>query len=84
MAIYKVYTRLADGSPGARTSTESRAAAVVAFAELVTSTEFDGKHIAAVITCDGKQLAFHWFDQAPGSADYWRDRLYTLTSGQAK
>ncbi|MHA6887228.1 hypothetical protein [Ralstonia pseudosolanacearum] len=78
-AIYRVYLKSAvePGNPVTteRTQTGSRAAALVAFAELVNRTEFDGQRRAAVLSYNNRHLAYHRFDHRPGGADYWRDRL---------
>lgn len=72
---YRVYLRTFDGQVAEKTITPSRAAALVAFTELVSRTELDGQRIAAAITCNNRQVAFHRFDREPGCADYWRDKL---------
>jgi len=72
---YRTYLRTFDGRVSEKTITPSRAAAAIAFAELVNRTDLDGQRLAAVLTCDNRQLAFHRFDREPGCADYWRDKL---------
>ena len=64
-----------DGQVTEKTITPSQAAALAAFSELVNRTELDGQRLAAALTCDNRQLAFHRFDREPGCTDYWRDKL---------
>src|SRR5574343_1870465 len=75
--MYRVYLRTFDQRvlPESKTNTTNPAAAREAFAELVERTELDGQKLAAVLSYDNRQLAFHRFDREPGRADYWRDRL---------
>lgn len=75
--MYRVYLRTFDQKVLAtsKTNTNSQAAAADAFAELVRQTGLDGEAMAAVLTHNGKQLAYHRFDKKPGNADYWRDRV---------
>jgi len=73
--IYRAYLRTATGQVSEKTVTPSRAAALIAFEELVSRMDLDGQKLAAALTCDNRQVAFHRFDQQPGYADYWRDRL---------
>jgi len=74
---YRVYLRNFQQQvyPKAKTVTSSRAAAAAAFAELVNRTDLDGQPLAAALTFNNRQLAFHRFDREPGCADYWRDKL---------
>jgi len=73
--IYRTYLRTASGQISEKTITPSRAAALIAFGELVGRVGLDGQKLAAALTCDNRQLAFHRFDRQPGHADYWRGRL---------
>lgn len=73
--MYRVYLRTPEGKVSDRTVTPSRAAALVAFAELVDRHDLDGQKLAAALTCSNRQIAFHRFDRSPGYTDYWRDRL---------
>lgn len=72
---YRAYLRTFDGQVSEKTITPSRAAALAAFAELVNRAELDGQRLAAALTCDNRQLAFHRFDRELGCADFWRDKL---------
>lgn len=73
--IYRAYLRTADQKVREKTITESREVALAAFAELVGRTDLDGQKLAAALTCDNQQVAFHRFDRAPGYPDNWRGRL---------
>ena len=73
--MYRAYLRTFDGAVSEKTNTRDPGAAAVAFAELVSRTELDGRKVAAVLTYQSRQVAFHRFDRHPGDADYWRDRL---------
>jgi len=73
--IYRAYLRTAAGQVTEKTVTPSRAAALVAFEELVGRMDLGGQKLAAALTCDNHQVAFHRFDSQPGHADYWRGRL---------
>lgn len=72
---YRSYLRTFDGQVSDKTITPSRSAALAAFAELVNRHDLDGQKLAAALTCNNRQLAFHRFDRESGSADYWRDKL---------
>ena len=75
--MYRVYLRTQDQrvDPESKTVTKSADAAAEAFAELVERTDLDGQKVAAVLTFNQKQLAFHRFDRKPGSVDNWRGRM---------
>lgn len=73
--MYRAYIRTFDGQISEKTNTTDQAAAALAFAELVGRAELDGQNLAAALTHNNRQLAFHRFDREPGDADYWRDRL---------
>lgn len=77
MSIYRVYLRDFQGRVTAETKTVTHAAtaAAEAFSALVNRTDLDGQKLAAVLSYNNGQLAFHRFDRFPGQADYWRDRL---------
>lgn len=72
---YRAYLRTFDGQVSEKTLTTDPTAALAAFAALVTRTDLDGQKLAAALTHQNRQVAFHRFDRAPGDADYWRDRL---------
>jgi hypothetical protein len=77
MNTYRIYLRnfqqqVIDGS---KTVTSDANAASAAFATLVNRTDLDGQKLAAAMTHNNRQLAFHRFDRQPGDADYWRDKL---------
>lgn len=76
-AIYRAYLRTFDGKvpPETKTITADRTAAESAFADLVNREELDGQKLAAVLSYNNSQLAFHRFDRKPGDADYWRDKM---------
>jgi hypothetical protein len=75
--MYRVYLRTFDQRilPESKTNTTNPDAAAAAFAELVSRTDLDGQKLAAALTYNNRQLAFHRFDRPPGSVDYWRDKL---------
>lgn len=80
MSTYRAYLRTFDGRVPAETKTITADpdAAFSAFAALVRRTDLDGQKLAATLTHDNRQMAFHRFDRPPGDADYWRDKLHTL------
>lgn len=73
--MYRAYIRTFDGKVSDKTNTPNQQAALDAFAELVNRAELDGQKLAAVLSYNNRQLAFHRFDRHPGDADYWRDKL---------
>lgn len=73
--MYRVYLRTFDQQVTEKTNTPNQQAALDAFAEMVNRTELDGQKLAAVLTYNNRQLAFHRFDREPGMVDYWRDKL---------
>lgn len=83
---YRAYIRTFDGKvpPETKTITADRTAAEAAFEDLVSRVELDGQKLAAVLSYNNGQLAFHRFDRAPGDADYWRDKMSEIPwpSGQ--
>lgn len=74
---YHVYLRTKSGTLRTenRLRTNSANEAKHAFAALVNRTDLDGQKLAAVLSYDNRQSAFHRFDRFPGQVDYWRDRL---------
>lgn len=75
MSTYRAYLRAFDGQVSDKTLTADPTAALAAFAALVNRTDLDGQKLAAALTLNNRQMAFHRFDRAPGDADYWRDKL---------
>jgi len=73
--MYRVYLRTADQQVSEKTNTKNPAAALEAFSELVNRVELDGQKLAAVLTFNNAQLAFHRFDRSLGNSDYWRDKM---------
>lgn len=73
--MYRAYIRTFKGEISEKTNTPDRAAAEAAFADLVSRSDLDGQKLAAALTYQNRQLAFHRFDRQPGDADYWRGRL---------
>ena len=73
--MYRVYLRTFDQQVREKTNTPNQQAALDAFTEMVNRTDLDGKKLAAVITYNNQQLAFHRFDLHPGDMDYWRGRI---------
>jgi hypothetical protein len=80
VSTYRAYLRTFDGNVPAdtKTVTSDASAALDAFAALVNRTDLDGQKLAAALTINNRQMAFHRFDRAPGDADYWRDKLDTI------
>lgn len=78
--MYRVYLRTFGGNvpPETKTITPDPQAAAAAFTALVQRSDLDGQKLAAALTQDNRQLAFHRFDRAPGDSDYWRDKLSAL------
>lgn len=72
---YRAYLRTFDGQFSDKTITADTAAADEAFSALVNRTDLDGQKLAAALTYNNRQVAFHRFDRRPGDADYWRDKL---------
>lgn len=72
---YRAYIRTFDGQISEKTITKNQDAAAEAFTALVGRTDLDGQKLAAALTYNNGQLAFHRFDRHPGDADYWRDKL---------
>lgn len=72
---FRTYIRTFDGQVSEKTVTADQAAAAAAFAALVERTDLNGQKLAAALTYNNRQLAFHRFDRNPGDADYWRDKL---------
>ncbi len=73
--MYRTYLRTHDGQASEKTNTPNQQAALDAFADLVNRAELDGQKLAAALTYQNRQLAFHRFDRNPGDADYWRGKL---------
>lgn len=80
MSTYRAYLRTFDGQvpPDTKTITSDPGAARAAFEALVNRTDLDGQKLAAALTNNNRQMAFHRFDRAPGDSDYWRDKLDTI------
>jgi len=72
---YRAYIRTFDGQISEKTITKNQDAAAEAFTALVGRTDLDGQKLAAALTYNNGQLAFHRFDRTPGDRDYWRDKL---------
>lgn len=75
--MYRIYLRTHDQQVdhASKTITGDASAAAAAFADLVAREELDGQKIAAVLSHNGGQMAFHRFDRPPGDSNYWRGRL---------
>ncbi|HBV2717472.1 TPA: hypothetical protein MDT29_000878 [Klebsiella pneumoniae] len=76
--MYRIYIRNFDQQVLVMHRTTSPEEAKNRFEELVSSTEYDGQKVGVALTKDGKQIAFHRFDKAPGHPNYWRDRIDEL------
>jgi hypothetical protein len=72
---YRAYIRTFDGQISEKTITKDQNAAAETFAALVNRIDLDGQKLAAALTYNNGQLAFHRFDRNPGDRDYWRDKL---------
>jgi hypothetical protein len=78
--IYRVYLRDPQQRVSDKTTTGDRAAALAAFASLVSRTDLDGSPMLAVLNQNGRPVAHHYFRLRPdgGPLDptkYWRGRL---------
>lgn len=75
--MYRVYLRTADQQvpPESKTVTGSQEVAAAAFAELISRTDLDGQKLAAALTHNNRQLAFHRFDHPPSTSQHWRGRM---------
>ena len=76
-SVYRVYLRTVDGvvPTESKTMTGNPDAALRAFAALVNDTTLDGQPLAAVLSFNNQQLAFHRFDYPDEATDYWRGKL---------
>lgn len=74
-SVYRAYLRTFGGRVSEKTITPDRDTAESAFSALVNRTDLDGQKLAAALTFNNQQIAFHRFDHHPDDADYWRDRL---------
>lgn len=74
-SIYRAYLRTFDGAVTDKTVTGDATAAAEAFTALINRDDVGVRKLAAVLSYNNRQLAFHRFDRAPGDADYWRDKL---------
>lgn len=72
---YRAYLRTFDGQVSDKTITADTTTANEAYTALVNRTDLDGQKLAAALTYNNRQVAFHRFDRRPGDADYWRDKL---------
>lgn len=75
---YRTYIRTFDGNISEKTITKDQNVAAEAFAALVGRIELDGQKLAAALTYNNRQLAFHRFDRRPGDRDYWRDKMHEI------
>ena len=73
--MFRIYLRDYEQRVSEKTNTGNPQAALAAFAALVSRSELDGQKLAAVMTHNSRQLAFHRFDRLPGDSHYWRDKL---------
>lgn len=72
---YRAYLRTFDGQVFDKTITTDAATAATAFAALVNRNDLDGQKLAAALTYNNRQIAFHRFDRQPGDVEYWRNKL---------
>lgn len=72
---YRIYLRDDNQRVTYKTVTNSKAAALAAFGELVGRADLDGQKLLAVLNLDGKKIAHHNFQSRCGDADCWRGRL---------
>lgn len=78
--IYRIYLRDAQQRVSEKTATGDRAAALAAFASLVSRTDLDGSTMLAVLNSGGHPVAHHDFrlrhdGSAHDPAKYWRGKL---------
>lgn len=78
--MYRVYIRTADQKvlQETKTNTTSQEVAAEAFAALVDRTDLVGQKLAAVLSHNNRQLAFHRFDHPEGTSQNWRGRLHEI------
>ena len=73
--MYKVYLKIynktghSEVQPDTRTTTQSAAAAVAAFRELIARRDLVGRRAHAVLSLNNRQLAYHRFDRSTGDCD---------------
>lgn len=72
---YRIYLRDANQNVTDKTATESKAAALAAFGEIVNRVDLDGQKLLAILNQDGRKIAHHNFQAQAGDADHWRGRL---------
>lgn len=72
---YRIYLRDPNQRVTDKTATESKAAALAAFGEIVDRADLDGQKLLAVLNQNGRKIAHHNFQAQDGDADYWRGRL---------
>ncbi|MGA8054070.1 MAG: hypothetical protein WCA12_09465 [Burkholderiales bacterium] len=65
---FRVYLRWPGQRVSDKTVTENRTVAELAYRELLARADLVGKSVAAALTKDGKQLAYHQFDGPEGSS----------------
>lgn len=63
---FRVYLRWPRQRVSDKTVTESRELAEFAYRQLRARSDLVGEPVAAVLTEDGRQLAYHAFDARPG------------------
>jgi hypothetical protein len=70
-AVFRVYLRWPDQRVSDKTVTRSRYLAWFEYRALCAREDLIGRPVAAAITANGKQLAYHGFDD-PNPDDPWR------------
>lgn len=78
IAVYRIYLRHSGQKVSDKSNTSNPQTALTAFEALVNRMDLDGQKLAAVLSYNNEQLAYHRFDRQPGDADYWRDRLQEI------
>lgn len=77
--MYLVYLRQANGMiVGGVEHAATREQAEHCFARLVNETAYDGFDLLAVLVENRRPIAIHRFNQPPGTAQSWRERLDEL------
>lgn len=76
--IYRTYLRTTAGVTSEKTATRDPEIAFAAFAALVDRSDLDGRNLAAALTGDNSQIAYHRFYGQPGGENYWRGRFHDI------
>lgn len=73
--MFKIYLRDKSQQVHEKHMTEDRNEAAQFFEEMISRTELDGQLLAAVITYNSQQIAYHRFDRLSDQSHNWRGRV---------